>query len=160
MRILSLNQLWVTYVTGPMGDVTLILQRISSGDANARQELMPLVYRELRRLATSKMAQHFSGHTLQPTALVHEAWLRLGGNEQPNWDNRRHFYGAAACAMRQILIELARKRSTPRHGGEHVRVDAAVLEAQAADQRSEEVLAVHEALERRAQFDPANAVVV
>jgi RNA polymerase sigma factor (TIGR02999 family) len=95
-----------------VGEITLILQRISEGDRRAADDLMPLVYGELRQLAAAKMGREGSAHTLQPTALVHEAWLRLGGDAQPDWQNRRHFFGAAAEAMRRILIEQARRRHT------------------------------------------------
>jgi len=94
-----------------LNDVTLLLSRGRAGDTAAAAGLMPLVYAELRRLAAAKMAREQPGHTLQPTALVHEAWLRLGGDVQPDWQNRAHFFAAAAEAMRQLLVESAR------HGG-------------------------------------------
>src|SRR3954467_7232258 len=101
-----------------MSDVTLILQKIERGDPNAAaEELLPLVYQELRKLAAAKMSRESAAHTLQPTALVHEAWLRLGGDGQPAWQNRAHFFAAAAEAMRRILIDRARKRRAERHGG-------------------------------------------
>src|SRR4029450_8458780 len=93
-----------------MSDVTRILDRVQQGDPKAAEELLPLVYEELRKLAAARMTHEQPGQTLQPTALVHEAWLRLGGDQQPRWQNRSHFFGAAAEAMRRILIDLARKR--------------------------------------------------
>ena len=93
-----------------MSDITLVLQKIEGGDASAAEQLLPLVYDELRKLAAAKMAHEAAGHTLQPTALVHEAWLRLGGDAQPNWENRGHFFAAAAEAMRRILFDSARRK--------------------------------------------------
>ncbi|HTT55611.1 MAG TPA: ECF-type sigma factor, partial [Opitutaceae bacterium] len=106
-----------------MHDVTLMLRRMEQGDPQAADELLPLVYDELRKLAAAKMARESGGQTLQATALVHEAWLRLGGDEQPAWQNRAHFFGAAAEAMRRILVERARRRRARRHGGGLERVD-------------------------------------
>ncbi|HUJ44610.1 MAG TPA: ECF-type sigma factor, partial [Opitutaceae bacterium] len=100
-----------------MPDVTVMLQRMEQGDPQAADELLPLVYDELRKLASAKMAREPAGQTLQPTALVHEAWLRLGGDQQPSWQNRAHFFASAAEAMRRILIERARRRRAVRHGG-------------------------------------------
>src|SRR4051812_26408677 len=94
-----------------------MLQRVSRGEADASSELMRCVYGELHRLAAAKMGREKAAHTLQPTALVHEAWLRLGGDDQPTWSDRRHFFGAAAEAMRRILIEQARRRHAARRGG-------------------------------------------
>ena len=93
-----------------MSEFTHILERVEHGDAQAAAELLPIVYAELRRLAAQKMARESAGHTLQPTALVHEAWLRLGGEDAPTFQNRAHFFGAAAEAMRRILIDHARRR--------------------------------------------------
>src|SRR5437667_6280351 len=106
-----------------MSDVTRILEAAQQGDPTAADQLLPLVYEELRRLAAHRMANEAPGQTLQPTALVHEAWLRLVGNENQKWDGRAHFFAAAAEAMRRILIEKARRKSAIRHGGEHQRVD-------------------------------------
>src|SRR6266481_5148072 len=106
-----------------MSDVTQILQAVERGDAKAADELLPLVYNELRRLAAYRMANEAPGHTLQPTALVHEAWLRLVGNENQKWDGRAHFFAAAAEAMRRILIDRARRKRAARHGGGQQRVD-------------------------------------
>src|ERR1043165_1170764 len=101
---------------GRVGEITLILQRLGEGDPRAADELMPLVYGELRQLAAAKLGRESAAHTLQPTALVHEAWLKLGGDAQPEWQNRRHFFGAAAEAMRRILVDRARRRDAVKHG--------------------------------------------
>ncbi len=143
-----------------MSEITLALQRMKSGDARAADELMNLVYGELRRLAAHKMAREAMAHTLQPTALVHEAWLRLGGSEQGAWENRAHFFSAAAEAMRRILIDRARRRRAERHGGEMVRVGEREAEQVAAVAKDEELLAVHEALERLEALDRAKADLV
>src|SRR5689334_18655240 len=100
-----------------MSDITLVLQAIGRGDDKASSELLPLVYDELRRLAAVRMAHESTGQTLQPTALVHEAWLRLVGDGDRTWQNRGHFFGAAAEAMRRILIENARRKSRLKRGG-------------------------------------------
>src|SRR5271169_7206523 len=99
-----------------MSDVTRILQSIETGDPKAAEELLPLVYEELRKLAAARMANEAPNQTLQPTALVHEAWLRLVGDSNPNFNGRAHFFGAAAEAMRRILIERARRKRAVRHG--------------------------------------------
>src|SRR5512132_2531537 len=114
-----------------MSEVTHILEAIQQGDAKAGEELLPLVYEELRRLAAQKMAREQPGHTLQATALVHEAWLRLGADAQPGWQNRAHFFSAAAEAMRRILIDHARRKLYVRHGGgaERVNLDGLDLAA-------------------------------
>ena len=106
-----------------MSDVTRVIEAIQRGDPKAAEELLPLVYGELRRLAASRMANEAAGNTLQPTALVHEAWLRLAGNENQKWDGRAHFFAAAAEAMRRILVESARRKRRLKHGGELKRVD-------------------------------------
>src|ERR1041384_2955640 len=111
-----------------MSDVTRILARAPARDPQAADELLPLVYYELRKLAGAKMANEVPGQTLQPTALVHEAWLRLVGNENQKWNSRGHFFGAAAEAMRRILIENARRKRAARHGGGQARFDIAELE--------------------------------
>src|SRR5438270_136026 len=102
---------------GRVSEVTLILERAQNGDPKAAEELLPLVYVELRRLAAHRMGNEAAGHTLQPTALVHEAWLRLVGNQNQKWDGRAHFFAAAAEAMRRILIDRARRKLAIRHGG-------------------------------------------
>ena len=101
-----------------MSELTRILESIESGDAKAAEELLPLVYQELRKLASRKMAHEAPGHTLQPTALVHEAWLRLVGNQNPHFQGRAHFFSAAAEAMRRILIENARRKARLKRGGQ------------------------------------------
>src|SRR6266545_2450868 len=100
-----------------MSDVTRILNAIGGGDSKAAQDLLPLVYEELRKLAAHRMSNEAPGQTLQPTALVHEAWMRLVGNERPKFEGRAHFFGAAAEAMRRILIDRARRKRALRHGG-------------------------------------------
>ena len=142
-----------------VGEITLILQRLGAGDPRAADELMPLVYGELRQLAAAKMGRESAGHTLQPTALVHEAWLRLGGDAQPDWQNRRHFFGAAAEAMRRILIEQARRRNAERRGGGLVpaQLDEAAVAVAGSD---EQVLALNDALEKLAALDPPKAELV
>jgi len=139
-----------------MSDVTRILDALAHGDPTAADELLPLVYQELRKLAANKMAMQAPGHTLQPTALVHEAWLRLAGNEPGRFAGRAHFFAAAAEAMRHILIDSARRKRAARHGGGQVRVDIDHLEiAAAAD--DDELLAVHEVLGKLAAEDPQKA---
>ena len=132
-----------------MSEVTLILERAQRGDPNAANDLLPLVYEELRRLAASRMANEAAGHTLQPTALVHEAWMRLTGNENQKWDGRGHFFAAAAEAMRRILIDRARRKRAVRHGGAQQRVDIQDIDlASPAD--DDHLLAVSEALDKLA----------
>jgi RNA polymerase sigma factor (TIGR02999 family) len=133
-----------------VSDVTRILDAAQQGDPKAADELLPLVYEELRRLAAHKMAGESASHTLQPTALVHEAWLRLVGTQgQAQFQNRAHFFGAAAEAMRRILIDRARRKRTLRHGGDHQRVDLPEthLVSPADD---DQLLAVSEALDKLA----------
>ncbi len=142
-----------------MTELTVILQRMEQGDPHAANELLPLVYDELRRLAAQKMKRESPGQTLQATALVHEAWLRLGGDEQPAWDNRAHFFAAAAEAMRRILIDNARRKKTLRHGGGAQRVNLDALEL-AATMDNEQVLALNEALEKLAAHDARKAELV
>lgn len=142
-----------------MSDITRILGAIGSGTADATRELLPLVYDELRRLATARMAREAPGQTLQPTALVHEAWLRLGGDSQPNWQNRSHFFGAAAEAMRRILIDRARSKGRLRHGGEWQRLDIEQVTI-AVEDADDTVLAVNEALDKLASQDGLKAEIV
>jgi RNA polymerase sigma factor (TIGR02999 family) len=142
-----------------MSEVTRILTAIEQGDPTAAVELLPLVYEELRQLAAHKMAQEAAGQTLQPTALVHEAYLRLvgEGHDSP-WDNRGHFIAAAAEAMRRILVENARRKKRDKHGGGRRRVELPDLPA--ADQEPDELLALDDALAKLAAEDPAAAEVV
>ena len=142
-----------------VSDVTRILEAIQAGQTQAAEKLLPLVYDELRRIAAAKMAQERPGQTLQPTALVHEAWLRLGGDAQPAWQNRAHFLGAAAEAMRRILVDRARKRATQKHGGGWERVDEADWELPIADE-PERLLRIHEVLDELAAEEPLRAEVV
>jgi RNA polymerase sigma factor (TIGR02999 family) len=129
------------------------------GDPKVADELLPLVYEELRKLAAARMARENPGHTLQPTALVHEAWLRLVGDENVRWDGRAHFFGAAAEAMRRILIDRARRRNASRHGGDQQRVDLEAVEIAAPDD-DDQLLAVNEALEKFAAQDKLKAELV
>src|SRR5882724_11339175 len=142
-----------------MSDVKHILQAIEKGDAQAANELLPLVYQELRRLAAHKMANEAAGHTLQPTALVHEAWIHLGGDKQPNWQNRAHFFGAAAEAMRRILVDRAREKKALKRGGNLERVDIDALELP-SPMPDEELLALDEALDRLSTVDARASEVV
>src|SRR5438552_829414 len=114
-----------------MSDVTRILDSLEQGNAGAAEQLLPLIYDELRRLAAHRMANEAPGQTLQPTALVHEAWLRLIGTPDVKWNGRAHFFGAAAEAMRRILIDNARRKRAQRHGGGHARLDIAHIEVAA-----------------------------
>jgi RNA polymerase sigma factor (TIGR02999 family) len=129
------------------------------GDPKAADELLPLVYSELRKLAASKMANESPNQTLQPTALVHEAWLRLVGNEPPKFDGRAHFFAAAAEAMRRILIDKARRKRALRHGGEQQRVDFEDVDI-AAPVGEDELLAMNEALNKLANNHAVQAEVV
>jgi RNA polymerase sigma factor (TIGR02999 family) len=142
-----------------MKEVTRILDAIQRGDSKAADALLPLVYDELRRLAAQRMAHEAPGQTLQATALVHEAWLRLGGDDQPSWQNRAHFFAAAAEAMRRILIDNARRKNYLRHGGgaERVNLDGLDLAASVDD---EQLLALNEALDLLAAHDATKAQVV
>jgi RNA polymerase sigma factor (TIGR02999 family) len=142
-----------------VSELTVILQRMDQGDPHAAKELLPLVYEELRKLAARKMARESPGQTLQATALVHEAWLRLGGDHQPEWQNRAHFFAAAAEAMRRILIDNARRKKYLRHGGGAERVNLDGLDL-AAHMDDEQLLALHEALDQLAAHDAAKAQVV
>jgi len=138
-----------------MTEVTRILSRIESGDPAAAGQLLPLVYDELRRLAQARLAHEQPGHTLQATALVHEAYLRLveGQSEPHDWDGRGHFFAAAAEAMRRILVEGARRKQRRRHGGELARVDLDELNIEAPEPR-EDLLALDAALDRLKLVDP------
>ena len=142
-----------------MTEITQVLQAIGQGDGRASEELLPLVYDELRRLAAARMAQEAAGQTLQPTALVHEAWLRLVGDGDRTWQNRAHFFGAAAEAMRRILIENARRKSRLKRGGNRQRLNIDDLEL-AATTPDDKVLLIDEALEKLQGEDPEKARVV
>jgi RNA polymerase sigma factor (TIGR02999 family) len=143
-----------------MADLTRVLNAAVRGDGIAAQQLLPLVYKELRQLAGAKMANEAPGQTLQPTALVHEAWLRLaGGNGEARFDNRAHFFGAAAEAMRRILVDNARRKRRSKHGGEFQRVDWTKLDLAIAES-DDAVLAVSEALDRLALHDAIGAQLI
>ena len=144
-----------------MSDLTRILQAINPGDPKAPDELLPLVYEELRKLAACKMANEPPGQTLQPTALVHEAWLRLTGRDNLQWNGRAHFFAAAAEAMRRILIDNARRKKALRHGGqaERAALDPDSLEL-AAGMDDDQLLALHEALDCLAARDAVKAELV
>jgi len=142
-----------------VSDLTVILQQIGQGDAQAATRLLPLIYDELRKLAAQKMAREHPGQTLQATALVHEAWLRLGGDQQPSWQNRAHFFGAAAEAMRRILVENARRKNRLKHGGQLERVNADDVDIP-SPMPDDDLLAMDEALDRLAEVDSRAAEVV
>jgi len=142
-----------------VSDVTRILEAAEQGDPTAADQLLPLVYEELRRLAAHKMANEAAGQTLQPTALVHEAWLRLVGNQNQKWDGRAHFFAAAAEAMRRILIDRARQKRAIRHGGGQQRLDIQEMDLPSpAD--DDQLLAVNEALDKLAVTHAVQAEVV
>lgn len=142
-----------------MSEITLLLDAIGQGNGLASEELLPLVYDELRRLAAARMAQQSAGHTLQPTALVHEAWLRLVGGENRNWKDRVHFYRVAAQAMRRILIDRARHKSSLKCGSNPTRVNIDDLEL-AATTPDDRIVLIDEALNRLERADPVSAQVV
>jgi RNA polymerase sigma factor (TIGR02999 family) len=143
-----------------MSDVTHLLSAIEQGDPTAAEQLLPLVYDELRRLAADKLAQEKPGQTLQATALVHEAYLRLVDQSRtPQWNGRGHFFAAAAEAMRRILVEAARRKGRLRHGGACRRVDLD-MEPPAAEQQADELLSLYEALDKLAREEPHKAELV
>jgi RNA polymerase sigma factor (TIGR02999 family) len=142
-----------------VSDVTRILEAIERGELKAADELLPLVYEELRRLAAHKMANEVPGQTLQPTALVHEAWLRMAGNQNQRWENRTHFFAAAAEAMRRILIENARRKSSLKRGAGAHRLDLDQIDV-AVRADDETLLLINEALEKLAVEDPQSAELI
>jgi RNA polymerase sigma factor (TIGR02999 family) len=142
-----------------MNEFTQMLGAAAEGNTAAAQRLLTLVYDELRRLAAHKMAHEAAGQTLQPTALVHEAWLRLGGDEQPAWESRTHFFSAAAEAMRRILIDRARRKQAQRRGSGQACLNADEIEI-TAPEKDEELLAVSDALDSFALQEPAKAELV
>ncbi|HXR05522.1 MAG TPA: sigma-70 family RNA polymerase sigma factor [Verrucomicrobiae bacterium] len=142
-----------------MSEITLMLEAIGRGDKQASDDLLPLVYQELRRLAAAKMAREPEGQTIQPTELVHEAWLRLVANDEQGWENRIHFLAAAAEAMRRILVDRARRKSALKHGGGQVRLEIEGLNL-AATTPDDKVLLIDEALERLRAEDPEMARIV
>jgi RNA polymerase sigma factor (TIGR02999 family) len=139
--------------------VTQFLEVVRQGDPKAAEELLPLVYEELRKLAAAKMAHGAAGQTLQPTALVHEAWLRLSGGQNQEWEGRAHFFAAAAEAMRHILIDRARRKRAVRHGGGQQRVDFDEVEL-ACSTPDDKLLAINEVLDRLAAVHPRQAELV
>jgi RNA polymerase sigma factor (TIGR02999 family) len=144
-----------------VSDVTRLLSAVDQGDPHAADQLLPLVYDELRKLAVQRLAQERPGQTLQATALVHEAYLRLIGGDQPHdWSGRRHYFAAAAEAMRRILVECARRKQRVRHGGDRDRVDLDELTVPAVNNRATDLLALDEALTAFAHEEPAKAELV
>lgn len=142
-----------------MSEVTVILEAIQKGDPKAAEELLPLVYEELRKLAASKLALQSPEQTLQPTALVHEAYLKLLGDGSHSWQDQRHFFAAAAEAMRHLLVDRARRKATLRHGGGWQRVDLESVVA-AAKTTDDNILLINEALEKFAAHDATAAELV
>lgn len=142
-----------------MADVTQILSQIEAGDPSAAEKLLPLVYDELRRLAAAKMAHEKPGQTLQATALVHEAYLRLVGASETGWDNRGHFFSAAAEAIRRILVENARRKQAQKRGGDHNRVELSTAHL-AVRHSVDDVLILDDALKKLAQSHPSVAELV
>src|SRR5688572_13977137 len=144
------------------GNITVLLQRADDGDLQAAHQILPLVYDELRKLAAAKMARETPEQTLQATALVHEAWLRLGGDRQPQWKNRAHFFAAAAESMRRILIDNARRRRAQRHGGalEKVSANATGFDVAAPQLEDEQLIRLDEALAKLAVHDARKAEIV
>src|SRR6516225_9580128 len=142
-----------------MSDVTQILTAIEQGDPHAADKLLPLVYEELRKLAAHRMANEAAAQTLQPTALVHEAWLRLVGKETPKFANRAHFFAAAAEAMRRILIDNARRKRAVRHGGGQQRVDVEQVQL-VSPTDDDQLFAVNEALDKLAAQSKPEAELV
>jgi RNA polymerase sigma factor (TIGR02999 family) len=146
-------------VAAPMSEVTRILSAIDRGDALAAEQLLPLVYGELRRLAAQRLSREAPGQTLQATALVHEAYLRLVGATDPGWNGRGHFFAAAAEAMRRLLIERARRARSPRRGGDRDRIELDPVDL-AESVRSDDLLALDEALDRLTARDARKAELV
>ena len=144
---------------GFMREVTRILSAIEQGDPSASEQLLPLVYDELRKLAAASMAREPAGQTLQPTALVHEAYLRLVGGEDREWDSRGHFFAAAAEAMRRIVVESARRKKRAKHGGGRQRVEIELTDLPTR-QLPDDLIALDEALGRLEQLDPVKARLV
>jgi RNA polymerase sigma factor (TIGR02999 family) len=157
--LIAFDILQVPFSVVYVSEVTHVLEAVGRGEPGAAEELLPLVYQELRRLAAHKMASERAGHTLQATALVHEAWLRLAGEQKTDWAGRAQFFSAAAEAMRRILVERARKHLSLKRGagGEHQSLDDLNI---AAEFPSDELLAVNESLDRLAAEDPSAAELV
>ena len=143
----------------PLKAATQILSAAANGDPKAAEDLLPLVYDELRKLAAARLSFEADGHTLQPTALVHEAWLRLVGAEQHDWRNRAHFFAAAAEAMRRILVDNARRKLALKRGARPERIDLDRVDV-AAETDEESLLVMNEAIEKLAEHDPQSAELV
>jgi RNA polymerase sigma factor (TIGR02999 family) len=142
-----------------VNQITLMLKAVERGEKNASEDLLPVVYEDLRRLAAARMANEVPGQTLQPTALVHEAWLQLTGAGERSWQNRAHFFGAAADAMRRILIDKARRKARIKHGGGLARI--AIDDIDLAETTPDDnVIIIDEALQKLEQEDPEQARVV
>jgi RNA polymerase sigma factor (TIGR02999 family) len=144
---------------GAVSDVTRILEAVGRGERQAAEELLPLVYDELRRIAACKLAHESPGHTLQPTALVHEAWLRMIGDGNEEFDGRPHFFAVAAEAMRRILVDQARRKQADKHGGGRLRVDLPE-DVAAPGARLDDLVALDEALSQLERHDPDAARLV
>jgi len=142
------------------GEVTMLLAQLRAGEQDAAAQLIPLVYDELRRIADAQMRRERAGHTLQPTAVVHEAYMRLVGGSEVEWQNRAHFMGFAARTMRQVLLDYARQRHAGKRGGEGAQKIEIDAERLVSDDRLEEVLALDEVLDRLAAMDPQQARIV
>ncbi len=142
-----------------MSEITRFLDQLADGDEHAAERLLDVVYAELRMLASAKLAQEAPGHTLQPTALVHEAWLRLVGDEGRDWKSRRYFFGACAEAMRRILVESARKKARLKHGGDRERIELEDLPTE-EPLATIDLLALDEALAKLTEEDAAKAELV
>ena len=158
-RIASISPFPGTAHPSSASDITLCLRAIADGDDHASEELLPLVYDELRQHAGARMSRESAAYTLQPTALVHEAWLRVVGKGGIRWESRAHFFGAAAEAMRRILIESARHRARLKRGGDWIRVDLSGIDI-ASTSPEEKLLLIDEALESLRAHDPEKARVV
>lgn len=141
------------------GDVTVMLQAAAAGDHESAARLLPLVYEELRKLAASRLARVGSGNTLQPTALVHEVYLKLVGKGDPGWEGRRHFFGAAAQAMRDVLVDQARRKGRIKHGGGKDRVELAEPEAKLSV-KVEDMVALDAALKKLEAEDARKGQIV
>jgi len=139
--------------------ITRALEIAGEGDVRAADSLLPLVYEELRRLARARLARETPGSTLQPTALVHEAYLRVVGDDDPGWDNRRHFFGAAAQAMRRILLDQARRKAQLKHGGADARADFDCADV-AIEPPADNLLEIDEALQKLEAADPRKREIV
>jgi RNA polymerase sigma factor (TIGR02999 family) len=148
-------------MAGPRGEVTVLLDRLRAGDHEAGNQLIPLIYSELRRMAGAYLQRERPGNTLQPTALVNEAYLRLLGGQPAEWQNRAHFFAVAAHTMRQVLVDCARRRHAEKRGGADARkIELIDDQLSIAPEKLENILAVEEALEHLARFDPQQSRLV